>query len=242
MWVAAQVDSTGSAANACSETIESNKTHMDSEPCQPDNGTGAEKSAMRKCSEKISESEPGDLENGTETEKSVMRKCSEKINGFEPGQPENSTEAKKSVVQNCSDKIDDADPVPATGCAIGTDLNLCPGFEKKPLFLSRNWRNILCRCEKCLEMYKHRKVSYFLDAEDTIVDYEKKAKEKRTEKLEKEEGETLDLLNNLNHVAKVEILHGIKDFQDELQGLMVYIVTSMKEFVYNSQELSYKKP
>ncbi|EOA16672.1 hypothetical protein CARUB_v10004861mg [Capsella rubella] len=193
LWVAAQVDSTG-CANACSETVESNKTHMDSEP--------------------------GQLENSTEAEKSVMRKCSEKISKSEPGNLENSSEAVESVVQKCSEKIIDSEPVPANGCAIGTDINSFPDFEKKPLFLSKNWRNILCRCEKCLEMYKQRKVSYLLDAEDTIVEYEKKAKERRTEKLEKQEGEALDLLNNLDHVAKVEILHGIKDFKDELKGLL----------------------
>ncbi|KAL1222585.1 hypothetical protein V5N11_018953 [Cardamine amara subsp. amara] len=167
LWVASQVYSAASA-NACSDTIESNKTNTDSNP----------------------------------------------------GQPENSTEAEKSVMRKCSEKINDSEPVPATGCAIGMDLNACPEFEKKPLFLTKNWRNILCKCEKCLEMYKQRKVSYLFDADDTIAEYEKKAKEKRTEKLEKQEGEALDLLNNLDHVAKVEILHGIKDFKEEFRGLL----------------------
>nr|ACC91253.1 PHD finger-related protein [Arabidopsis halleri] len=217
-WVVPKVDSTGSA-NVCSETIDSNKIHMDSEPSQPENGADAEKAVVGKCSEKISDSEPGQPENGAGAKKSVVQKCSEKIDDSEPGQPENSTEAEKFVVRKCSEKIDDSEPVPAT-CVIRTDLNSCPEFEKKPLFLTKNWRNILCKCEKCLEMYKQRGVSYLLDAEDTIVEYEKKAKEKRTEKLEKQEGEALDLLNNLDHVSKVELLHGIKDFQDELQGLM----------------------
>uniref|UniRef100_A0A1J3E166 Putative E3 ubiquitin-protein ligase UBR7 n=1 Tax=Noccaea caerulescens TaxID=107243 RepID=A0A1J3E166_NOCCA len=167
LWVAAQVDSTGSA-NAFSDTAELNKTHMDSEN----------------------------------------------------GQPENSNEARKSVLGKCSAKIEDSESVPATGCAIATDLNSSPEFEMKPLFLTKNWRNILCKCEKCIEMYKQRKVSFLLDVEDTIVEYEKKAKEKRTEKLEKQEGEALDLLNNLDHVAKVEILHGIKDFKESFKGLL----------------------
>ncbi|ESQ54959.1 hypothetical protein EUTSA_v10025382mg [Eutrema salsugineum] len=164
LWVAAQVDSTGSAS-ACSDTSELKK-----------NPTAAE-----------------------------------------PGQPENSNGTGKSVLRECSI---DSESVRATGCAIATDLNLCSEFEKKPLFLTKNWRDMLCKCEKCLEMYSKRKVSYLLDAEDTIVEYEKKAKEKRTEKLEKQEGEALDLLNNLDHVAKVEILHGIKDFKEELCGLL----------------------
>lgn len=170
MWVAGQVDSTGSA-KVCSETTKLNKTHTDSEP----------------------------------------------------GQPENSTEAEKSVVGEISEKLHDSEAVSANGCAIGTDLDSGTEFEKKPLFLTKNWRNILCKCKKCLEMYSKRKVSYLLDAEDTIVEYEKKAKEKRTEKLEKQEGEALDLLNNLDHVSKVEILHGIKDFKEEFCGLLVYI-------------------
>ncbi|CAN8230804.1 unnamed protein product [Cochlearia groenlandica] len=143
--------------------------------------------------------------------------CSETI---KPGKPENSTEPETFVVRKCSEKIDDTELVLATGCPIGTELNPCPEFEKKPLFLTKNWRNILCKCENCIEMYNQRKVSYLLDEEDTIVEYEKKAKEKRTEKLEKQEGEAIDLLNNLDHVAKVEIFHGIKDFKEEFRGLL----------------------
>ncbi|CAH2078131.1 unnamed protein product [Thlaspi arvense] len=138
----------------------------------------------------------------------------------EPNQPENGTEAKESDLGKCTAKVDGSEPIPAADCAIGTRLTSCTEFEKKPLFLTKNWRNMLCKCDKCVEMYSERKVSYLLDAEDTIGEYEKKAKEKRTEKLEKQEGEALDLLNNLDHVAKVEILHGIKDFKEEFCGLL----------------------
>ncbi|CAH8360094.1 unnamed protein product [Eruca vesicaria subsp. sativa] len=173
LWDAAKIDSNGSA-NTCSDTAGLNQTPTASEPVKPENGTEAEKSVLKGCSEKLTESEP----------------------------------------------------YPASGCAIANGLTSCPEFEKKPLFLIKAWRNMLCKCEKCLEMYSERKVSYLLDAEDTIAEYENKAKEKRTEKLEKQEGEALDLLNNLGHVAKVEIFHGIKDFKEEFRSLLESAGTS----------------
>ncbi|CAN6987107.1 hypothetical protein IGI04_001355 [Brassica rapa subsp. trilocularis] len=173
LWVAAKVDSNGSA-NACADTTESNQTSTATEPVQP----------------------------------------------------ENSTEAEKSVLRGCSEKLADSEPFPAAGCAISKGLTSCPEFEKKPLFVTKNWRNMLCKCEKCLEMYSERKVSYLLDAEDTIAEYENKAKEKRTEKLEKQEGEALDHFNNLDHVTKVELSHGIKDFKEGFRSLLESVGTS----------------
>lgn len=170
LWIAAKVDSNGSA-NASSDTTELNQTPTASEPVQP----------------------------------------------------ENSTEAEKSVLRGCSEKLPDSETFPAAGCAIATGLASCTEFEKKPLFVTKNWRSMLCKCEKCLEMYSERKVSYLLDAEDTIAEYENKAKEKRTEKLEKQEGEALDHFNNLDHVTKVELSHGIKDFKEGFRSLLVYI-------------------
>ncbi|CAN6804368.1 hypothetical protein F2Q68_00029973 [Brassica cretica] len=173
LWIAAKVDSNGSA-NASSDTTELNQTPTASEPVQP----------------------------------------------------ENSTEAEKSVLRGCSEKLPDSETFPAAGCAIATGLASCTEFEKKPLFVTKNWRSMLCKCEKCLEMYSERKVSYLLDAEDTIAEYENKAKEKRTEKLEKQEGEALDHFNNLDHVTKVELSHGIKDFKEGFRSLLESVGTS----------------
>lgn len=72
-------------------------------------------------------------------------------------------------------------------------------------------------------IYSERKVSFLLDAEDTIAEYENNAKAKRTEKLEKQEGEALDRLNNLDHVTKVEFLHRLNDLKDGFRSLLVYI-------------------
>ncbi|XWS48799.1 hypothetical protein CRYUN_Cryun13aG0107700 [Craigia yunnanensis] len=92
--------------------------------------------------------------------------------------------------------------------------------ESKPLFLSKNWRDALCRCDKCLDMYKQSHISYQLDKEDSIAEYEKNAKQKREEKLHQREGAELNFFNNLGHIEKMEILNGIADFTDEFRSFL----------------------
>ncbi|KAJ6415045.1 hypothetical protein OIU84_003943 [Salix udensis] len=108
-----------------------------------------------------------------------------------------------------------------TTCVLGVDVEVTsPVSEGKPLFLSKNWRDVLCRCEKCLDMYNQKQISYLLDKEDTIVEYEKMAKQKREEKLQQQEGAELSFFNKLGHIEKVEILNGIADFKDEFRSFV----------------------
>ncbi|KAF3448704.1 hypothetical protein FNV43_RR09417 [Rhamnella rubrinervis] len=110
---------------------------------------------------------------------------------------------------------------PHTTCVIGVDLVVdYPKLEKKPLFLSKNWRDALCRCERCSEFYKQKSIDFLLDREDSIVEYEKMGKQKREEKLQQQEGAELNLFNNLGHVEKIEILNGIADIKDELRTFL----------------------
>ncbi|KAI9401177.1 hypothetical protein POPTR_001G091600v4 [Populus trichocarpa] len=103
-----------------------------------------------------------------------------------------------------------------TTCVLGINVEVTsPVSEGKPLFLSKSWRDILCRCEKCLDMYNQKQINYLLDREDTIAEYEKMAKQKREEKLQQQEGAELSFFNKLGHIEKVEILNGIADFKDE---------------------------
>ncbi|KAF9625662.1 hypothetical protein IFM89_025206 [Coptis chinensis] len=88
------------------------------------------------------------------------------------------------------------------------------------MFMSKNWKELLCRCETCVEFYTHSGISFLIDGEDSIVEYEKIATQKRQEKLQQQEGAELDFLNKLSHVAKIEILSGINDMKIELQSFM----------------------
>nr|DAD36279.1 TPA_asm: hypothetical protein HUJ06_006919 [Nelumbo nucifera] len=107
-------------------------------------------------------------------------------------------------------------------CIIGIDLRGPEvALEKnKPMFLSKNWRDLLCRCVTCKEFYIQKGIGYLIDREDTIMEYEKIAKQKREEKLQQQEGVDLNFLNKLGHAEKMEVLSGIADMKNELRSFL----------------------
>lgn len=110
-------------------------------------------------------------------------------------------------------------------CLLGVNLvAAAPVTHGEPLFLSKSWRDALCKCNNCLEYYNQKRIAFLLDKDDTIVEYEKMAKQKREENLQQQEGAELSFFNKLGHVAKVEILKGIEDLKD---GLRTRLVCSM---------------
>ncbi|CAL5356290.1 unnamed protein product [Camellia sinensis] len=111
---------------------------------------------------------------------------------------------------------------PSTQCVVRVDLVVSPPLveKSKPMFLSKNWRDVLCRCEKCGNFYTQKGIGFLLDKEDSIAEYEKMAKEKRDEKLQQQEGVELNFLNKLGHVEKMEILNGIADMKNEIHSFL----------------------
>ncbi|KAH6805103.1 PHD finger protein-like protein [Perilla frutescens var. frutescens] len=106
---------------------------------------------------------------------------------------------------------------PSTKCIVGgiTD-NLSSTENSKPLFLSKGWRECLCRCGKCCDLYAQRRIGFLVDKEDSIAEYERMGEQKRNENIEKQEGAEMSFLNNLGHVEKMEILSGIADMKNEI--------------------------
>lgn len=106
-------------------------------------------------------------------------------------------------------------------CLLGVNIAAAsPVIHGKAMFLSKNWRDALCKCKNCLEYYHQKRIGFLLDKEDSIVEYEKMAKQKREEKLQQQEGAELSLFNKLGHVEKVEILKGIEDMKDGLRTFL----------------------
>ncbi|KAJ0989341.1 hypothetical protein J5N97_007697 [Dioscorea zingiberensis] len=107
-------------------------------------------------------------------------------------------------------------------CILGMDINTISidSGEKKPLFLSKKWRSLLCRCKTCSGFYTQKGIDYLIDSEDSLEEYEKIAKQKREENLQNQEGAELNFLNKLGHVQKIEILSGIADIKNELQSFL----------------------
>uniref|UniRef100_A0A0E0PYN9 UBR-type domain-containing protein n=1 Tax=Oryza rufipogon TaxID=4529 RepID=A0A0E0PYN9_ORYRU len=109
-------------------------------------------------------------------------------------------------------------------CKLG--MNICSNTpsadseKKMPFFMSKSWREVICRCETCTDFYAQQGVAYLIDKEDSIEEYEKVAKQKREKKLEQQEGVEANFLNSLDHVQKIEILSGINDMKNELQSFL----------------------
>ncbi|KAH7682327.1 E3 ubiquitin-protein ligase UBR7 protein [Dioscorea alata] len=110
----------------------------------------------------------------------------------------------------------------ASDCILGTDINTISidMGERKPLFLSKKWRDLLCRCKTCSDFYKQKDIDYIIDSEDSLEEYEKMAKQKREENLQNQEGAELNFLDKLGHVQKIELLSGIADMKNELRSFM----------------------
>ncbi|XP_076882738.1 uncharacterized protein LOC143531297 [Bidens hawaiensis] len=125
-----------------------------------------------------------------------------------------------AVPDNNSKSVGDEKPV---ACVLGVDLltaELTSEEKSQSMFLVKNWREVLCKCEKCSDFYVKKGISFLVDKEDSIAEYEKIAKQKRDEKMQQQEGAELNFLNNLGHVEKMEILSGIADMKDEIRSFL----------------------
>ncbi|XP_072966127.1 uncharacterized protein [Typha angustifolia] len=113
-------------------------------------------------------------------------------------------------------------------CSLDVDINVVSTIieKKEPLFLSRKWRNLLCKCRTCSGFYSQKGIGYLVDKEDSIEEYEKIAKQKRETKLQQQEGAELNFLNTLDHVQKIEILSGIADMKNEFLSFLESFDTS----------------
>lgn len=111
---------------------------------------------------------------------------------------------------------------PDTKCILGADINTISlvSEKKKPMFLSKDWRELLCKCDTCCGFYTRKGIDYLVDKEDSLQEYEKRAKEKREEKLQQQEGAAMNFIDKLDHIQKIEIFNGIADMKDGLQSLM----------------------
>ncbi|MFS7923723.1 putative chromatin regulator PHD family [Helianthus anomalus] len=127
-----------------------------------------------------------------------------------------------AVPDNNSKSVGDDDKGKFDACRLGVDLLSAEltSEESQPMFLVKNWRDVLCGCQKCSDFYVKKGISFLLDKEDSIAEYEKIAKQKRDEKMQQQEGAELNFLSNLGHVEKMEILSGIADMKDEIRSFL----------------------
>lgn len=88
--------------------------------------------------------------------------------------------------------------------------------SRNPLFWSDcTWRSKLCRCQKCLDMYKAKDCEYLLDEKDTVQYYEAQGKVMAKDSQSPME-RGMSALNRMNRAAVVEALHGYDELKADL--------------------------
>ena len=108
----------------------------------------------------------------------------------------------------------------------------CPldGVEKDDslvigtLFMTGEWRKNLCKCDKCLEMYKEKKVEFLLDDEDTVHHYEAKSKDSA----EKSYEEGMKALSEMDRVKQVEAIQSYNAMKTDLMDFLKGFADSKK--------------
>lgn len=104
------------------------------------------------------------------------------------------------------------------------DTEAChrPTTEEYPvnaaIFWADAWREQLCKCPKCREMYKEEKVEFLIDPEDPVHKYEEIGIQ-RTRGSTSEERE-IEALSHLGRTQQVEMITGYNRFKDRLKEFL----------------------
>lgn len=94
-------------------------------------------------------------------------------------------------------------------------------------WLNCDWRSKLCRCSKCMELYKAKECEYLLDDKDTVQFYEAQGKAiAKNSQSPYERG--MSALNTMNRAAVVEALNGYDELKADLSDYLRKFADSKK--------------
>ena len=111
---------------------------------------------------------------------------------------------------------------PATACKLD-DINQLELTPNNPGIFSQNWRENLCQCESCLEIYKNNKIEFLLRTTDTIEYYEQQAKDLNSFT------DGVDAFSKLlNHTQKLELTYQFNSMKAELSEFLRPFATEGK--------------
>lgn len=82
----------------------------------------------------------------------------------------------------------------------------------KAMYFKEKWRNELCKCKDCLEMYADKSVSFLTHESDTIAAYERKGKDKSSEVM----NDAADEISKMDRVQQVELMQGFNELKEGL--------------------------
>ncbi|XP_072895254.1 putative E3 ubiquitin-protein ligase UBR7 [Hemitrygon akajei] len=123
------------------------------------------------------------------------------------------SEAVSDDKASCSVKEEDA------GCKL-QQLRKRGGMQRDcATYWPHNWRNTLCTCPSCMNLYKELEISFLLDEFDTVLAYENKGKS--DEETDRERSDPLmTALSNMNRIQQVELIYEYNDLKSELKDYL----------------------
>lgn len=93
-------------------------------------------------------------------------------------------------------------------------------------FWPLEWRTKLCKCSKCLDMYKQNDVEFLLDDEDTVHAYQEKGKAKAENRSTSIHDETMRALSGMDHVAQIEAVLAYNKLKKKLTEFLTSFVSN----------------
>ncbi|XP_055496049.1 putative E3 ubiquitin-protein ligase UBR7 [Leucoraja erinacea] len=161
-------------------------------------------------------------ENGdSQNQKPKGRALKTEATGSKPSEPSTSCKAETSEAANgdeasCSVEEDAAKNA---GCKL-QQLKKKGSIQREcATYWPRNWRNRLCTCPSCMNLYKELEISFLLDEFDTVLAYENKGKS--DEETDSERCDPLmTALSNMNRIQQVELIYEYNDLKSELKDYL----------------------
>lgn len=119
--------------------------------------------------------------------------------------------AKKSAPDDCNaSKLENS----TADCKLVQLQASVTTVENRAAYWHTGWRSNLCKCDKCVSLYRSLDVLYLTDESDTMVAYEQRGREKISSVSSYESG--MQALQNMARIPQVEVMHGYNDMKNEL--------------------------
>uniref|UniRef100_A0A0K8TYW4 Putative E3 ubiquitin-protein ligase UBR7 n=1 Tax=Bactrocera latifrons TaxID=174628 RepID=A0A0K8TYW4_BACLA len=93
-------------------------------------------------------------------------------------------------------------------------------------FWKCDWREALCKCGQCLELYKTEKVEYLLDPEDSATSYEERGKKRGEIESTYEQG--IRALASIGRVQQIDAITEYNRMKDKLKEYLQTFAASKK--------------
>lgn len=93
-------------------------------------------------------------------------------------------------------------------------------------FWPLEWRQKLCKCSNCLDMYKKNDVEFLLDDEDTVANYQEKGKAKAENRSTSIHDETMRAISGMDHVTQIEAILAYNKLKKKLTEFLTSFVST----------------